>query len=157
ALHHRHRRSRRNLPDRGRRAVQVAQLHRLEFCPSLDVVSAQRLLSPDPSPVPVLASRALRRGPHDLDGRSGLSSAPAPGDAPIRQPLVPTLAEELRVSSNREQPPAPPRTLVEQSLVEIWNTTLDRRNVAPTDNFFEIGGDSLLALVTIEQINQRLG
>lgn len=50
-----------------------------------------------------------------------------------------------------------PRTLVEQSLVEIWNTSLDRNDVSATDNFFEIGGDSLLALVTIEQISQRLG
>jgi len=64
---------------------------------------------------------------------------------------------ELRVSINSEQTTDTPRTLIEQSLVEIWNTTLDRSDVAPTDNFFEIGGDSLLALVTIEQINQRLG
>jgi thioesterase domain-containing protein len=64
---------------------------------------------------------------------------------------------ELRVSINSEQTTDTPRTLVEQSLVEIWNTTLDRSDVAPTHNFFEIGGDSLLALVTIEQINQRLG
>jgi thioesterase domain-containing protein/acyl carrier protein len=49
------------------------------------------------------------------------------------------------------------QNLVEQILLEIWNTTLDRTDLTPTDQFFEIGGDSLLALVTIEQINQRLG
>jgi thioesterase domain-containing protein/acyl carrier protein len=49
------------------------------------------------------------------------------------------------------------QNLVEQILLEIWNTALGRTNITPTDQFFEIGGDSLLALVTIEQINQRLG
>jgi len=52
---------------------------------------------------------------------------------------------------------APRGSLIEQTLVEIWNTILGRTEVAPTDNFFEIGGDSLLALVAIEQVNQRLG
>jgi thioesterase domain-containing protein len=49
------------------------------------------------------------------------------------------------------------QNLVEQILLEIWNTALGRTTIAPTDNFFEVGGDSLLALVTIEQVNQRLG
>lgn len=48
-------------------------------------------------------------------------------------------------------------SLVEQSLVEIWNTMLERTDIATTDNLFESGADSLLALVAIEQINQRLG
>ena len=61
------------------------------------------------------------------------------------------------MTTNREPSPASSPSLVEQSLLEIWSTTLDRGAVAPTDNFFEIGGDSLLALVAIEQINQRLG
>jgi thioesterase domain-containing protein/aryl carrier-like protein len=34
---------------------------------------------------------------------------------------------------------------------------LKHKHVEYTDNFFEIGGDSLLALVVIEQIKQRLG
>ncbi|MGW7432855.1 thioesterase domain-containing protein [Streptomyces sp. NPDC054861] len=51
----------------------------------------------------------------------------------------------------------PGQSLVEQALVEIWKTTLDRPSVGLDDDFFTTGGDSLLALVTIEQINQRLG
>lgn len=49
------------------------------------------------------------------------------------------------------------QSLIEQIVLEIWNTSLNRTDITPTDQFFEIGGDSLLALVTIEQINQRLG
>ena len=63
--------------------------------------------------------------------------------------------------STRQTPLLEPVTtsepsLVQQILLDIWRTTLDR-DVTVTDDFFETGGDSLLALVTIEQINQRLG
>ncbi|AWS40468.1 phosphopantetheine-binding protein [Streptosporangium sp. 'caverna'] len=56
-----------------------------------------------------------------------------------------------------ERPASPSEpSLVRNMLIEIWSTTLGRE-VTADDNFFEAGGDSLLALVTIEQINQRLG
>ncbi|WP_371669345.1 alpha/beta fold hydrolase [Streptomyces sp. NBC_00289] len=63
--------------------------------------------------------------------------------------------------STRQTPLLEPVTtsepsLVQQILLDIWRTTLDR-DVTVTDDFFESGGASLLALVTIEQINQRLG
>ncbi|QNE75863.1 alpha/beta fold hydrolase [Streptomyces finlayi] len=47
-------------------------------------------------------------------------------------------------------------SLVRQILLDIWSTTL-KHDVTVHDNFFQVGGDSLTALVTIEQINQRLG
>jgi thioesterase domain-containing protein len=49
------------------------------------------------------------------------------------------------------------RTLLEQSLVEIWSTTLGRSDIGLDQHFFEGGGDSLLAMATMEQINQRMG
>ncbi|WP_435059920.1 phosphopantetheine-binding protein [Streptomyces sp. bgisy060] len=52
------------------------------------------------------------------------------------------------------EPAAP--SLVRQILLDIWSSTL-RHDVTEHDNFFRSGGDSLTALVTIEQINQRLG
>src|SRR5689334_5564975 len=60
-------------------------------------------------------------------------------------------------SSSERTSPSESQSLVEQILQEIWNTMLNRTDTKPSDSFFEIGGDSLLALVTIEQINQRLG
>ncbi|MFE3071904.1 alpha/beta fold hydrolase [Streptomyces sp. NPDC059247] len=47
-------------------------------------------------------------------------------------------------------------SLVHHMLQDIWSTTL-KREVGADDNFFEAGGDSLSALVVVEQINQRLG
>lgn len=47
-------------------------------------------------------------------------------------------------------------SLVQQILLDVWSTTL-KHDVSAHDNFFQAGGDSLTALVTIEQINQRLG
>lgn len=48
-------------------------------------------------------------------------------------------------------------SLIEQSLNEIWSFTLGRKDIGENDNFFALGGDSLLALATVEQIKQRLG
>ncbi|CAI9002090.1 Thioesterase domain-containing protein [Pseudomonas sp. IT-P171] len=48
-------------------------------------------------------------------------------------------------------------SFIEQSLNEIWSFTLGRKDIGENDNFFALGGDSLLALATIEQIKQRLG
>ncbi|MEU8957532.1 phosphopantetheine-binding protein [Streptomyces sp. NPDC048518] len=47
-------------------------------------------------------------------------------------------------------------SLVRHILLDIWSTTL-KHDVSVHDNFFQAGGDSLTALATIEQINQRLG
>lgn len=57
--------------------------------------------------------------------------------------------------TTQQTSPAEP-SLVRHMLIDIWSTTL-KHEVGPDENFFEAGGDSLLALVTIEQINQRLG
>jgi thioesterase domain-containing protein/acyl carrier protein len=46
---------------------------------------------------------------------------------------------------------------VEQILTEIWKFTLNLSEIAPGANFFTLGGDSLLAMVTLDQIKQRLG
>jgi amino acid adenylation domain-containing protein len=46
----------------------------------------------------------------------------------------------------------PPRTAVEDILVNIWADVLDLRSVRPDDNFFELGGHSLLATRVIARI-----
>ncbi|WP_432124431.1 phosphopantetheine-binding protein [Streptomyces sp. C10-9-1] len=47
-------------------------------------------------------------------------------------------------------------SLVQHILLDVWSAML-RHEVTVHDNFFQAGGDSLLALATIENINQRLG
>ena len=52
---------------------------------------------------------------------------------------------------------APPRTAAEILLAELWSEALDRRRVGLNDNFFDLGGHSLLCLQVIAQIEKRTG
>jgi acyl carrier protein len=47
-----------------------------------------------------------------------------------------------------------PRTPVEQDLARIWENLLNVERVGIDDNFFEMGGDSLLATRVISRIKQ---
>jgi acyl carrier protein len=45
----------------------------------------------------------------------------------------------------------------EQAISEIWGTLLNTQGIGPADNFFDIGGHSLLAMRAIIAIEKRLG
>lgn len=49
-----------------------------------------------------------------------------------------------------------PATVTEEKLVAIWQDILKRSRVGVTDNFFEIGGQSLKAMQIVSRINQDL-
>jgi amino acid adenylation domain-containing protein len=49
-----------------------------------------------------------------------------------------------------------PETLLEMQLLQIWQRILGSRNIGVHDNFFEIGGHSLLAVSIINEINKLL-
>ena len=49
-----------------------------------------------------------------------------------------------------------PKTLLEMQLLQIWQRILGSRNIGVCDNFFEIGGHSLLAVRIINEINELL-
>jgi thioesterase domain-containing protein/acyl carrier protein len=51
----------------------------------------------------------------------------------------------------------PPRTSLEYKLVEIWSEILQTNPIGVTDNFFDLGGHSLLVIQLIAAIEQRLG
>lgn len=50
-----------------------------------------------------------------------------------------------------------PRDTIETALASIWADVLHTRAVGVTENFFEIGGDSLLAVQLTQAIQERLG
>jgi amino acid adenylation domain-containing protein/thioester reductase-like protein len=50
-----------------------------------------------------------------------------------------------------------PRTETEKLLVEIWSQVLDRKQISIHDNFFDLGGHSLLVAKTIYMIQESLG
>jgi amino acid adenylation domain-containing protein len=49
-----------------------------------------------------------------------------------------------------------PQTLLEMQLLQIWQRVLGSRNIGVRDNFFEIGGHSLLAVSIINELNTLL-
>jgi amino acid adenylation domain-containing protein len=48
----------------------------------------------------------------------------------------------------------PPRTAMEEKLVEIWREVLDLEDVGVNDNFFDLGGQSFLAVRLIAQVER---
>ena len=46
-----------------------------------------------------------------------------------------------------------PRNDIEKRLTFIWESVLNRRNIGVYDNFFEIGGHSLMILKVLSRIN----
>lgn len=60
-------------------------------------------------------------------------------------------------SSIKEASFAPPRDSLEQQLAQIWEEVLDVRFVGIRDNFFDLGGYSLLAVRLMARIQQQFG
>jgi len=48
----------------------------------------------------------------------------------------------------------PPRNPIEEKLAEIWRTVLGLDTIGIHDNFFEIGGDSILSILIMAKVNQ---
>ncbi|HKP55413.1 MAG TPA: amino acid adenylation domain-containing protein [Polyangiales bacterium] len=50
-----------------------------------------------------------------------------------------------------------PRTASESKMAEIWQQVLQRKRVGVTDNFFALGGQSLLAVMLVSQVEKEFG
>jgi acyl carrier protein len=46
---------------------------------------------------------------------------------------------------------------MEKMLVDIWKETLELDHISVHDNFFEIGGHSLLSIQVISQLEKKIG
>jgi amino acid adenylation domain-containing protein/non-ribosomal peptide synthase protein (TIGR01720 family) len=62
-----------------------------------------------------------------------------------------TAAEGLRP----ERPYAAPRDAVEQTLAEIWGEVLKAGQIGVHDNFFDLGGDSILSILIVARAKER--
>lgn len=58
---------------------------------------------------------------------------------------------------HRDIPVPPPQQRTEQVVAEIWSEVLELPQVGPQDNFFDLGGHSLLLAMVREGIARRLG
>ncbi|MET9608699.1 amino acid adenylation domain-containing protein [Streptomyces sp. NPDC006512] len=56
-----------------------------------------------------------------------------------------------------ERPFVAPRTETEKEIAEVWAKALRRESVSVQDDFFESGGNSLIAVGLIRELNARLG
>ena len=50
-----------------------------------------------------------------------------------------------------------PRTLLEMEILRIWRSLFGRQDIGPDDDFFEMGGHSLLAVQFVDQLEHLLG
>jgi amino acid adenylation domain-containing protein len=62
-----------------------------------------------------------------------------------------------QVATTRAVDYEPPRTTIEHELVQIWERLLDRKPIGIRDDFFEIGGHSLLAVRMLADIARVRG
>ncbi|WP_433746030.1 amino acid adenylation domain-containing protein [Paenibacillus amylolyticus] len=50
-----------------------------------------------------------------------------------------------------------PENVLEEKVLEIWQTTVDRNVISRNDNFFAIGGNSLKATIILAKLNKEFG
>ena len=79
-----------------------------------------------------------------------LACLPLTANGKVDYPALPEPDTEL----TREADFVSPRTLLEMKLVQIWENVLDVYPIGIRDSFFELGGNSLLAVRLIAQIHQ---
>ncbi len=77
---------------------------------------------------------------------------------PTGKPQRIGLAEKLGLTATQEASTVPyvePRTEVERGLAAIWKQALRRERAGVHDNFFSLGGDSVLAMQVIVRVRER--
>ncbi|MCS0602715.1 acyltransferase domain-containing protein [Streptomyces sp. LP11] len=92
-----------------------------------------------PRTVP-LPPYAFERHRHWIDAPGARATAP---DTPETAPPVPVLAPRPRLTTAH----VPPRTDREQTVAHLWEQTLGIGGIGVHDNFFDLGGDSLRAVL----------
>jgi aspartate racemase len=82
-----------------------------------------------------------------------LDSLPLTANGKIDRQALPNI-DDLNADSTLF---APPRTEVERKLAEVWMRVLGVEKVGIHDNFFDLGGYSLLAVKLVNEIKRELG
>lgn len=66
-------------------------------------------------------------------------------------------SKTLRPRPELGTPPVPPKGEVEARILAIWETFFGYEGLGVTDNFFQLGGDSLKSILLIEKMGAALG
>jgi amino acid adenylation domain-containing protein len=83
----------------------------------------------------------------------GLAALPLTTNGKVDRRSLPGLGSRLEWQTGQ----IPPRNTLEIELREIWESVLDVQPIGVTDDFFEIGGDSIAGVRLFAQMEQRLG
>ncbi|NET60311.1 MAG: acyltransferase domain-containing protein, partial [Symploca sp. SIO2E6] len=75
------------------------------------------------------------------------------GNTPTLRPKQP-ISPQTYTQPKAQQNYVAPRNKTEQMLVSIWQSLLGFGNISIHDDFFDLGGDSLLAIQLISKLNQ---
>lgn len=96
----------------------------------------------------------LDQMPQTNNGKIDYKALPAP-----KTTATPTESGEAETPTDRPQGIANPRPLswAESLLLDIWNQVLEVDDVGISDNFFEVGGHSLLVVKVIAKVKERTG
>jgi acyl carrier protein len=90
--------------------------------------------------------------------RSEASSGPdLGGEASSNEGAGPATGVPLYARPNLATQYEPPQTEAEKTLAGVWRDVLGVKDVGVNDNFFDLGGDSLLALTLMSQIERVMG
>ncbi len=79
--------------------------------------------------------------------------SPSPGSSLPEQPEARNSSPSIHSRPNLSQAYVPPRNFLEQTIAEIWQQSLGVAPVGIHDDFFELGGDSLVAVHLIAKIS----
>jgi amino acid adenylation domain-containing protein len=82
---------------------------------------------------------AINELPFTTSGKVDRNALPSPTDLPV----APKIVDEIE--SN-----------IEIKIFQIWQQFLKHDNICDMDNFFDVGGDSLLAIMIVSEINKAL-
>ena len=78
-------------------------------------------------------------------------------DLPVSITAVPTCRGDSTEYPCLAQASALLKTKIEVDLVKLWESILQRRPIRTTDDFFQLGGDSLLAARMLARLEQNFG
>jgi amino acid adenylation domain-containing protein len=110
----------------------VAYVEGVGLPPESDMRAELRAALPEPMvPAAFVAMDAL---PLDANGKVDRSALPEPGAASPQSEHV------------------PPRTPTEEIVADTWRQVLKRERIGATDNFFDVGGNSLLATQVVARL-----
>ncbi len=94
-------------------------------------------------------ARSGRRGRHRPDGAVELDAG---GDAPAPAPAATASPATSSAVTDEDEP-----TATERVVLEIWRTVLEVAHVGLGDNFFDLGGHSLVGVRLLALVKKRLG